>query len=107
VSDGQRYETGTDLHLPPGQAYRLEKARTFHLLREEDVSGVSGVGVVAWGVAFPDGKVVTRWRSRSAQTACWDSIEDVEAVHGHGGATTIVWDDEMGDDLLDLDDEDD
>lgn len=32
--------------------------RRFELHREEDVSGVSGTGVVAEGVAFSDGRVL-------------------------------------------------
>lgn len=68
--------------------------RRFELVRHQDVSGVSGTGVVAWGVKFPDGKVATRWNPRGdgpAQTCCWDSIGDVRAVHGHGGSTEIRW----------------
>jgi hypothetical protein len=35
--------------------------RVFQLMRDEDVSGVSGVGRVAVGVVFPSGKVVLEW----------------------------------------------
>lgn len=65
--------------------------RRFRLVRDQDISGVSGLGHVADGVLFEDGKVVTRWRAKIAQTCVWDSIEHVEAVHGHGGATRIEW----------------
>ncbi|NUS58905.1 MAG: hypothetical protein HOV66_29225 [Streptomycetaceae bacterium] len=65
--------------------------RRFRLVRDLDVSGVSGLGHVADGVLFDDGKVVTRWRAAIAQTCVWDSIEHVEAIHGHGGATRIEW----------------
>ena len=65
--------------------------RTFHLQRDEDVSGVSGVGIVADGVVFPDGVTVVRWRGKRQSTVVWPSIEDVEAIHGHGGATRIEW----------------
>lgn len=65
--------------------------RRFRLIRSEDISGVSGTGHVADGVQFEDGKVVTRWRAAIAQTCIWDSIEDVQAIHGHGGATVIEW----------------
>lgn len=65
--------------------------RRFELHRDHDVSGVSGTGVVGYGVQFADGTVVTRWNAAIAQTCVWTSIADVEHVHGHGGATRIVW----------------
>ena len=65
----------------------------FVLRRTEDITGVSGTGVVADGVIFPGGtKTVTRWRGGTtgvAQTCVWDSIQDVKTVHGHNGATQV------------------
>lgn len=69
--------------------------RLFHLQRLEDESGVSGTGRVADGVVFEDGHAVIRWRTATSSTACYDSIEDVEAIHGHNGKTIVVWDDEV------------
>jgi hypothetical protein len=63
----------------------------FELHREEDVSGVSGVGVVAEGVQFHDGTVVIRWFGDDASTVVWPDIASAEKVHGHGGRTRIVW----------------
>ena len=40
--------------------------RIFQLLRDEDKSGVSGVGLVAVGVVFPSGKVGLEWLGRTA-----------------------------------------
>jgi hypothetical protein len=65
--------------------------RRFRLQRDVDVSGISGTGVVADGVVFPDGVAVVRWRGERQSTVVWPSIDDVEAIHGHGGATRIVW----------------
>lgn len=66
--------------------------RIFHLQRDIDVSGVSGVGVVAEGVVFSDGTAVVRWIVGEHQsTVFWDSIADVEAIHGHNGATRIIY----------------
>ena len=67
-------------------------ASTFVLRRTVDVSGISGTGVVADGVHFPDGKTVTRWRGGTtgvAQTCVWDSLAHVKKIHGHDGATKI------------------
>lgn len=69
------------------------KTRTFQLHRKHDVSGISGTGVVADGAVFPDGTAVIRWRGDRQSTVVWPSVEDVEAIHGHGGATEIVWTD--------------
>ena len=65
--------------------------RRFRLVRNIDETGVSGTGIVCEGVQFTDGNVATRWLNRIAQTCVWDSIEDMEAIHGHNGNTVVVW----------------
>lgn len=67
------------------------RMRLFVLVRAEDVSGVSGTGVVAEGVEFTDGTVVMRWLRRPYSVAFYASIRDVMAVHGHGGKTRVKW----------------
>jgi hypothetical protein len=69
----------------------VPESRRFKLVRDVDVSGVSGIGHVADGVRFPDGTVAVRWRGDRCSTVVWDSIADVEAIHGHGGHTRLVW----------------
>lgn len=64
--------------------------RLFNLVRDVDVSGVSGVGVVAEGVIFSDGRCAMRWRTDTASTALYDSINDVIHIHGHEGATKVA-----------------
>ncbi|WP_234320099.1 hypothetical protein [Streptomyces sp. SBT349] len=76
--------------------------RRFHLQRTVDITGASGVGTVADGVQWADGRVTIRWRSAHPSTVQWDRLEDALAVHGHGGHTTIVWDDPEGEPLPDL-----
>lgn len=65
--------------------------RRFRLVREHDVSGVSGTGVVAEGVQFADGACCIRWGGDHRSTVVWDSVTDALAIHGHGGATHIEW----------------
>jgi len=65
--------------------------RSFVLHRIEDISGVSGTGVVAEGVQFTDGTVVLRWLGERPSTVNWNSIEDAMKIHGHNGATEFVW----------------
>lgn len=82
-------------------------ARRFELHRHADVSGVSGVGVVADGVQydepfrvfwpdrtsalFPPGWCRVTWRGEYRSTVLWPSVMHLVAVNGHGGATSIVW----------------
>jgi hypothetical protein len=64
----------------------------FVLLRDEDVSGVSGTGVVAEGVVFSDGIAVLRWRGQWPTSVVFHErgLEAVREVHGHGGKTRVV-----------------
>lgn len=70
--------------------------RRFVLQRHADVTGVSGVGVVAEGVEFTDGTVALRWLSAWPTSVVFHDkgVDAVRAVHGHGGATEIVYLDE-------------
>lgn len=81
--------------------------RRFELVRDDDVSGTSGTGVVAVGVAYPDGAVHMQWRNeenddlgtRSNGCAFKPAPDGVEAtieIHGHGGRTKIHWVDTNG-----------
>lgn len=67
--------------------------RAFVLQRDEDVTGVSGTGIVAEGVVFRDGTVALRWTSDWPTSVVFHDrgIESVQAVHGHDGRTQIVW----------------
>ena len=71
--------------------------RTLRLVREEDMSGVSGTGIVAVGVMFPTGRVVLEWldttKTGIRSLGIYGSIDEVVVIHGHGGATTVVWND--------------
>jgi hypothetical protein len=77
--------------------------RKFHLDRKVDVSGVSGVGQVAEGVVFSDGQCAVKWLTDISSLVIYACVEDVEAIHGHGGATTIVFEDPEPDNVEDSD----
>jgi len=67
-------------------------ASPFALRRTEDVTGVSGTGIVADGVLFPaagKSRAVVRWRGERGSTVVWDHLGHVKEIHGHDGATTI------------------
>lgn len=64
----------------------------FVLRRDVDHTGLSGVGTVAEGIRFSDGRVALRWvGSEHASTVIWNSLDDVEAIHRHNGDTVVVW----------------
>jgi|14_taG_2_1085336.scaffolds.fasta_scaffold01230_9 hypothetical protein len=58
--------------------------------RDEDETGVSGIGKVAEGVRFSDGKIALRWLTSTSSTCLYDSYGDVLAIHGHGGKTRFI-----------------
>ncbi|MEU4410707.1 hypothetical protein AB0F88_39905 [Streptosporangium sp. NPDC023963] len=69
----------------------MSEARRFQLVRDRDVTGVSGVGIVADGVLWPDNTVSIRWRGDRPSIVHWSHIDDALHVHGHGGATRFEW----------------
>jgi hypothetical protein len=70
----------------------MPKVETFHLLRHKDITVISGTGIVALGVRFPDGVCVVRLLSEFASTNIYASTEDLLKVHGHAGNTDVVFD---------------
>jgi hypothetical protein len=69
----------------------MSGTRRFVLERSEDVTGISGTGAVVEGLQFSDGSVALRWLSTHSSIAIYRSIEDVEIIHGHNGATVVKW----------------
>lgn len=63
----------------------------FHLVRTEDVSGVSGTGVVAEGIIFHDGQVALSWFGQHHTLVVAPDIDTVIQIHGHGGRTHIEY----------------
>ena len=66
---------------------------TFTVRRHSDPSGISGTGVIAEGWESSDGKtVVLLWLTDTPSLNIYRDIRDVEAIHGHGGSSEIVFD---------------
>lgn len=61
------------------------------LLRHKDISGVSGTGVVGEIFEASDGAVAIRWRGEHPAWGIWPDIRDLEAVHGHQGASVVEY----------------
>lgn len=65
------------------------------MIREVDVTGISGTGVVIEGIQFSDGVCAIRWMTDMPSTTHHDCIDNVVAVHGHNGQTRLEWMDEV------------
>jgi hypothetical protein len=66
---------------------------TFRVIRDIDHSGISGTGDVAEGWESSDGNtVVLKWRGKTPSVCIYSDIRHIEAIHGHGGDTRIVFD---------------
>lgn len=66
--------------------------RRFHLMREQDFTGVSGTGRVAEGVEFSDGVCAMHWIVPPAKsTAFYTSVDDLIKIHGHDGRSKIEY----------------
>lgn len=66
---------------------------TFSLVRNEDVTGVSGTGVVAVGCDFSATICVLQWVGEIKSTFWYPNLNTVKAIHEHGGKTQIAIDD--------------
>ena len=57
----------------------------------EDKTGISGTGRIAEGVEFLDGTATLRWMTKYRSSGFYTNMEELEAIHGHGGTTVTVW----------------
>lgn len=89
--DIEEYDPGPQTTPADPERGASDAPRRFYLQRDNDVTGASGTGRVADGVRWPDGTVTVRWRGPRPSTVHWDRLSDAVAVHGHGGATQLVW----------------
>jgi hypothetical protein len=69
--------------------------RRFVLARHQDPSGISGVGIVAEGVALTGGTAFLHWLTEHETFVHWPGgVDAILAVHGHEGSTIARWLDE-------------
>ena len=70
---------------------KITTMRRFVLRRDVDPLGISGTGIIAEGVVSSNGKAVLFWLTRHKSVGIYDSVDEVEAIHCHGGTTEIGW----------------
>lgn len=68
--------------------------RRFQLIRDVDIGGFSGTGIIAEGVLFSTGKAALQWLTKYKSLGLYDDFGQLVNIHGHGGATRVVWLDE-------------
>lgn len=65
------------------------QVKSFYLYRTEDESGISGTGRVAQGFVSDNGKAALFWLSAHPSVTVYDSVGEVQAIHGHSGKTEL------------------
>lgn len=63
----------------------------FELHRTEDPSGITSTGIIAQGVEFDDGWVALSFLN-SVSVGVYESMDEIDRIHGHDGKTIVVWD---------------
>lgn len=72
------------------------------VVRKQDVTGISGLGVIAEFCIFSDGKTAIRWLGGAPQNQPKIEVYDNPTmapfiqISGHNGATELVWIDDPG-----------
>ena len=82
-------ETQIAYQLHSDDEGQVSSVRRFVLVRDRDLTGVSGIGVVAEGAMFSNGLSIIRWLREPHAVGMYQTVSDLIAVHGHGGATQI------------------
>ena len=64
--------------------------RRFVLVRNEDITGRSGVGIIGEGIEWRGGTADLHWVTDYESFVHWPGgVDAILAVHGHEGATVI------------------
>jgi len=66
--------------------------RRFYLVRNRDVTGKSGTGIIGEGIVWRGGSAALHWVTDHETFVHWPGgIDAILAVHGHEGATVVRW----------------
>ena len=82
---------------PIPKSRKRKQVKTFTIIREDDKSGVSGIGRVLNGVVFHDESCVICWCSEVSSIVNYNSFADFERVHitSHPeNKSQIIWGDD-------------
>jgi hypothetical protein len=86
VRQWRNYKAGMDGSLD------REGLQWYALMRYDDVSGVSGEGLVCEVARFSDGHAALHWINSKYPwtTPCPEGLDAIMEIHGHGGKTRLV-----------------
>lgn len=65
--------------------------KRFLLNRLVDVSGTSGMGIIAEGCMLPNAKCIIQWHGKYNSLFIWYNIDSCLHINGHGGNTIVEW----------------
>lgn len=65
--------------------------KQFYLNRKIDLSGVSGTGIIAYGVILPSGRVVMEWVTEHKSIAIYDGINEIQILHAQPDKTELIF----------------
>jgi len=68
-----------------------DKIKIFHLIRDKDITGTSGTGIVGIGAVLPSGRVIMEWIASNHSTIeICNSLDEIKLLHGHNGNSRII-----------------
>lgn len=72
-----------------------DRIRTFHVIRSEDETGVSGTGRIMEGIEFPSGRVVVEWQAPYQTLGIYSSFAEFSQIHidSHPSKSEVIFDD--------------
>jgi hypothetical protein len=84
-SDPEAEGDGEEIHHPHPvpDARPGDIPRRWFLFRKRDETGMSGTGIVAWGIQWPGGMVAYKWSTSPSTIQIAQSPYDVQQIHGH------------------------
>ena len=74
----------------PTDSATSSSLRRFRINRLIDETGVSGTGIVAEGVLWPNGWVEMFWLNSQGKSLFPD-VSAMMKIHGHDGKTVLEW----------------
>jgi len=64
--------------------------KVYKMLRNQDVSGINGTGLVGWATEYPNGMTTVCWEGDIKSVVMYQSLDEAIKIHGHGGATLFI-----------------
>lgn len=63
--------------------------KLYKLVRNKDVTGLSGTGDVAFIAKLPSGRCVMEWTSNHPTITIFANLDELILIHGHNGSSVL------------------